>query len=165
MAAQRRQPQTSIQKKRGSYLLLEVRPSTCMHKHNPRYRAGIECLLPAYLVHLVVFQYSNSLNAICFQKSTGTVPLPGAAKVIKIWQLASAKFGVYLSQEIFVWFWSPLVGWLRGRPLKGVYCIMSKLNKFSSKITPTPTRVIVSYGDGSKRTSKTYRVPLPLRKG
>ena len=54
-------------KKRGSRLILKVRPSTCTNKHNPRRtyeREHLACLLLLYLNKLVVFQYSNSLNAI-----------------------------------------------------------------------------------------------------
>ncbi len=36
-------------KKRGSRLILKVRPSTCTHKHNPRLMAwAFVCLLPVY---------------------------------------------------------------------------------------------------------------------
>ena len=46
-------------KKRGSRLILKVRPSTCTHKHNPRRiyeREHLACLLLVYLINWSFFQ-------------------------------------------------------------------------------------------------------------
>lgn len=54
---------TQKKEKRGSRLILKVRPSTCTHKHNPRRiyeREHLACLLLVYLMNWSFFSIATA---------------------------------------------------------------------------------------------------------
>ena len=75
-------------KKRGSRLILKVRPSTCTNKHNPRRiyeREHLACLLPLYLNKLVVSSVKQQpkcylKNCVFRNPNTNIVNLIGLQK-------------------------------------------------------------------------------------